>query len=200
MMRDKKEAYQTLHYVLVELSKLMAPFTPFIAEEIYKNLTGEESVHLADFPEADEKLIDEKLNQEMHEARMIITEALQFRAKAGIKVRQPLNKFSIFNFRFSKETGRNNKRRDKCKRAGSGQKRKKRNDLDTEITEELKLEGQAREIIRFIQEMRKEAGYEVDNRIKVWYTGLFEVFQAFGDIIKKRGIGRRIDRRKSRPL
>jgi isoleucyl-tRNA synthetase len=51
---DKKQAYQTLHYVLVELSKLMAPFCPFMAEEIYKNLTGEESVHLADFPVADE--------------------------------------------------------------------------------------------------------------------------------------------------
>ena len=182
---DKKEAYQTLHYVLVELSKLMAPFTPFIAEEIYKNLTGEESVHLADFPVANEKMIDEKLNQEMEQARIIITEALQLRAKAGIKVRQPLNKFSIFNFQFSKELEEIIKEEINVKELGLDRKERDEMILDTEITEELKLEGQAREIIRFIQEMRKEAGYEVDNRINVWYIGLSEVFAKFGGIIKK---------------
>jgi isoleucyl-tRNA synthetase len=57
--------------------------------------------------------------------------------------------------------------------------------IDTEITEDLKLEGQAREIIRFIQEMRKEAGYEVDNRIKVCYSGALEVFSKFGELIAK---------------
>jgi len=182
---DKKEAYQTLHYVLVELAKLMAPFTPFIAEEIYKNLTGEESVHLVDFPVADEKLINEKLNQEMEQARIIITEALQLRAKAGIRVRQPLNKFSIFNFQFSKELEEIIKEEINIKELVLDRKEKKEMLLDTEITEELKLEGQAREIIRFIQEMRREAGYEVDNRIKVWYDGPSEVFAKFGDIIKK---------------
>jgi len=182
---DKKEAYQTLHYVLVELSKLVAPFTPFIAEEIYKNLTGEESVHLADFPVANEKMIDEKLNQEMEQARIIITEALQLRAKAGIKVRQPLNKFSIFNFQFSKELEEIIKEEINVKELGLDRKERDEMILDTEITEELKLEGQAREIIRFIQEMRKEAGYEVDNRINVWYIGLSEVFAKFGGIIKK---------------
>ena len=92
---DKNEAYQTLYYVLIELSKLMAPFTPFIAEEIYKNLTGEESVHLVDFPKADESLIDDKLNKEMNIARNIISEGLQLRAKAGIKVRQPLKELQV---------------------------------------------------------------------------------------------------------
>ena len=57
--------------------------------------------------------------------------------------------------------------------------------LDTEITEDLKLEGQAREIIRHIQEMRKEAGYEVDNRIKVSYSGSSSIFQKFGKMIAK---------------
>ena len=57
--------------------------------------------------------------------------------------------------------------------------------LDTEITGDLKLEGVAREIIRHIQEMRKEAGYEVDNRIKVCYSGWSEVFETFGDLIAK---------------
>jgi len=58
-------------------------------------------------------------------------------------------------------------------------------ELNTEITGDLKLEGQAREIIRFIQEMRKEAGYEVDNRIKVCYSGKPEVFEKFGELIQK---------------
>ena len=182
---DKKEAYQTLHRVLVELSKLMAPFTPFIAEEIYKNLTGNESVHLADFSVADESMIDEKLNQEMEEARTIITEALQLRAKAGIKVRQPLNKLSIFNFQFSKELEAIIKEEINVKELSVDRKETEEMILDTKITNELKLEGQAREVIRCIQEMRKEAGYEVDNRIKIWYDGLFEVFKAFGGIIKK---------------
>ena len=57
--------------------------------------------------------------------------------------------------------------------------------LDTEITEDLKLEGQAREIIRFIQEMRKTAGYEVDNRIIVSYSGMPQVFEKFGEMIER---------------
>ena len=100
---DKENAYQTLHTVLVELSKLMAPFTPFISEEIYRNLTAVEtrhasSVHLADFPMANKDLIDEKLNQEMGKTREIITEALQLRAKAGIKVRQPLSELRVTSY------------------------------------------------------------------------------------------------------
>ena len=182
---DKKAAYETLHYVLATLSKLMAPFCPFIAEEIYKNLTGEESVHLADFPVADETLIDEKLNKEMGKARSIITEALQLRAKAGIKVRQPLNKFSIFKFQFSKEIIEIIKDELNVKEVVEDREGENEMILDTEITEDLKLEGQAREIVRFIQEMRKEAGYEVDNRIVVWHDGLNKVFNKFGNLIAK---------------
>lgn len=195
---DKDEAYATLHYVLVELSKLMAPFTPFIAEEIYKNLTGEESVHLADFPKADERLIDEKLNEEMLLTRRIIESGLSLRAAYKRKVRQPLSKLSY--------TTKNNEKLDepfidlikdevnvknvefiqfddyvkKC-----GRTPEIAVDLDPEITEDLKLEGQAREIIRSIQEMRKEARYEIDNRIIVGFEGMENVFEKFGEIIAK---------------
>jgi len=182
---DKKVAYETLHYVLVELSKLMAPFCPFIAEEIYKNLTNEESVHLADFPLANEKLIDEKLNEEMEKARMIITEALQMRAKAGIKVRQPLLELKFKNYDLRKELVEIIKEEVNIKNASFDKNIREELELNTEISEDLKLEGQAREAIRFIQEMRKEAGYEVDNRIIVWHAGLKEVFEKFGDLIAK---------------
>jgi isoleucyl-tRNA synthetase len=216
---DKNSAYQTLYYVLVELSKLMAPFTPFISEEIYKNLTDFESVHLAEFPKADESLIDEKLNEEMNQVRTVVSEGLQARAKAGIKVRQPLQevisrykvsndelidiikeelnvkefkmegKLEVDSMTSSTSMGEIKSNSGEFKIADVILKSSIENiefiKLNTEITPELKLEGQAREIIRHIQEMRKEAGYEVDNRIKVAYNGMFEVFEKFGNIIEK---------------
>ncbi len=195
---DKNNAYATLHYVLVKLAKTIAPFAPFIAEEIYKNLTEEESVHLADYPVADEKLIDDELNKKMNLIREIISEGLKLRARTQIKVRQPLAKFKIQNSKFKiddefidiikeelnvKEVLQENfdfdenaKNMDEI----SGVKIL----LDTEITPELKMEGQAREIIRAIQQMRKEANYQLDDRIKVGYQGLNEVFEKFDDLIK----------------
>ena len=209
---DKKEAYKTLHHVLVTLSKLMAPFTPFIADEIYRNLTqsiepvphpasghllpkGEGdavSVHLSDFPVADEKLIDEKLNEEMTKVREIITEALQLRAKAGIKVRQPLKEVRINlpageagNKEVSGELVDIVKEELNVKEVVVDEKQEELVVLNVEITEDLKLEGVAREIVRHIQEMRKEAGYQVDNRIEICYDGWSSVFQKFGDLIAR---------------
>lgn len=179
---DKNEAYATLHYVLVKLSKLMAPFTPFMAEEIYKNLTGEESVHLANFPVADESAIDEKLNEEMQLVRNVISEGLQLRSAAKIKVRQPLRELRITNDELRNEFVEIIKEELNVKGVVFGAEKI---ELDTEITEELKLEGQAREVVRAIQEMRKEAGFEVDNRIKVAYSGGDEIFAKFKDLIAK---------------
>ncbi|HCU70952.1 MAG TPA: isoleucine--tRNA ligase, partial [Candidatus Moranbacteria bacterium] len=223
---DKNEAYQTLYYVLVELSKVMAPFTPFIAEEIYKNLTGKESVHLADFPVADESLIDEKVNTGMRVIRDIVNQGLSLRAEKMLKVRQPLNEMLISSVNNSLNIGdelkniileelniknvaivnfeefknilvndlvEENKRvkyallKDDERNFPQISERDAIIALNVEITPELKLEGQAREIIRYIQEMRKNAGYEVDNRIKVWYDGASNVFdaQSLRDIIAK---------------
>ncbi|MFA6159559.1 MAG: isoleucine--tRNA ligase [Parcubacteria group bacterium] len=200
---DKNEAYATLHYVLVTLSKLMAPFTPFIAEEIFRNLSGAvetqnfASVHLQDFPIADEKLIDEKLNEEMREARIIISLGLQLRADAKIKVRQPLEELRIMNYELKEEFQNIIKEELNIKSISFSNKSEKENlekdgwkvigriidssntyfiALKIEITPELKLEGQAREVIRFIQEMRKEAGFEVDNRIEIVYSGKSKIF------------------------
>jgi len=217
---DKKEAYETLHYVLVTLAKLMAPFTPFIAEEIYLNLTRSDatsdhpllskervnnqpsplqgegattsvgadeviSVHLENFPVADEKLIDEKLNGEMAKVREIITQGLQLRAQAKIKVRQPL---AVANIKYE-VSGMDLlniiKEELNVKEVIADKNLSEEISLNTEITPELKLEGIAREIVRHIQEMRKEAGYEVDNRIKVCYTGSSEAFVKFGELIAK---------------
>lgn len=192
---DKNEAYQTLYYVLTELSKVMAPFTPFIAEEIYRNLTEEESVHLADFPIAKKELIDEKINSDMLRVREIVNIGLQLRAKSGVKVRQPLSELRIKNYDLKEELleiikEEVNVKSVKIEETFEADDIKADSSLeniclDLEITPELKLEGQARELIRHIQEMRKEAGYEVDNRIKIWYAEENPVFLKFGDLIAR---------------
>ena len=197
---DKNEAYTTLHYILVELSKLMAPIAPFITEEIYKNLAGKESVHLEDYPVANEKLIDEKLNTEMRKTREIVTEGLQLRAQAKIKVRQPLRELKIKDNNLGEDLLSIIQEEVNVKKITvlASQKKDKKSQpskasllvkgevgLDTEITEELRMEGQAREIIRAIQQMRKEAGYKVDNRIIISYNSQSVVFEKFGDLIAK---------------
>lgn len=92
---DKVSAYQTLINVLLTLSKLMAPYTPLLAEDIYTNLGGGESVHLDDYPKADEALIDEKLEQDMEAARQIVELARNVRNETGIKTRQPLTSLIV---------------------------------------------------------------------------------------------------------
>jgi len=88
---SKKAVYKTTYEVLVGLCKICAPIIPFITEEIYKNLTNEESVHLTDFPVFNEKLIDEKLEVKMDLVRDLISIGRNVREETKIKVRQPLN-------------------------------------------------------------------------------------------------------------
>jgi len=189
---DKNSAYETLHYVLVMLAKTMAPFTPFIAEEMYKNLTGKESVHLVEFPTSDEKLIDEKLNVEMKKVRDVISEGLQQRALNRIKVRQPLASATIKHKIENAELIEVMQEELNVKKVEAFEAQEENIKLDTEITPELKLEGTARELVRAIQEMRKVAGYEVDNRINVGYVGEIEVFVKFSDLIAKETLANNI--------
>ncbi|MUK89272.1 isoleucine--tRNA ligase [Ornithinibacillus sp. L9] len=90
----KLGAYQTLYEVLTTLSKLLAPFTPFIAEDIYRNLTGK-SVHLADYPKVDEKQIDEQLELDMDGVLQVVELARHTRNAANIKTKQPLSELTI---------------------------------------------------------------------------------------------------------
>lgn len=93
--QDKFQAFSTLYYVLEHLSRLIAPFTPFIAESIYKNLTQKDSVHLANWPEYNENYIDKQLVEKMDLARSIINSGHALRSQSNIKVRQPLSKLEI---------------------------------------------------------------------------------------------------------
>ncbi|MCK5466603.1 class I tRNA ligase family protein, partial [Candidatus Parcubacteria bacterium] len=204
---DRDFAFQTLRYILTEYSKLLAPFMPFIAEEIYQNLTGKESVHLENFPVADKKMINEKVSDEMNFVRNVVTMGLAIRAKNSLKVRQPLSKLEVHKVIKLKvvddelidliKDELNVKKvefveeiveKDNWIYEDDG---KIKIALNVEITEELKLEGQAREIVRHIQVMRKEAKYNRDDVIMIKYNftkngeDIKKVFEEWGDYIRK---------------
>lgn len=156
---DKNNAYQTLHYVLVRLSQAIAPFTPFLAEELYRNLMGEESVHLTDWPEVGH--VNELVVKDMEMVREYVNQALSLRASAGVKIRQPLASLTIpatgefVNF----EEILTEELNVKTVRVGDEL------GLDFVITPALHREGLAREVIRHVQAARKNAGLNVDDRI-----------------------------------
>lgn len=157
---DKSDAYRTLHYVLVRLSYALAPFTPFLAEELYQNLTGDsESVHLKDWLPAG--AVNEQVMGEMETVRAYVNEGLSLRAKAGLKVRQPLASVTVpstgehidFASILTDELN--------VKSVQSGETVS----IDEVITPELKREGLMREVIRHVQSVRKQSGLQIDDRI-----------------------------------
>lgn len=266
---DKKAAFMTLYEVLLALAKLLAPFVPFLAEAIYQNLKTEqmpESVHLCDWPSADEQLRDLQLEAQMQQTRQIVSAGLQARNKAQIKVRQPLalaavlthnapldfeyqrlicqelnvkklewlsqdQPFALYTPKFEYEKAALGKdlrglapkaiqileelnrapheRRVQVAQELAAQKKLRlsvegqeielpegthvrvvlhpregyvegseadvRVLIDTHIDTELRQEGLVREFIRLVQECRKEAGFEVSDRIELSYEADPEV-------------------------
>jgi isoleucyl-tRNA synthetase len=92
---DKRDAYDTLYTVLVTVSKVLAPLLPFLTEEIYTTLTGEESVHLTDWPDASLFPADAELAAAMDRARDVVTATLNLREDAGLRSRLPLSKLTV---------------------------------------------------------------------------------------------------------
>ena len=181
---DKLQAYQTLHYILSYLALILAPFVPFLAEELWSKMVGDGSVHLKDWPEAGE--IDESLLAEMAEVRGYVNEALALRAKNGVKIRQPLASVKVpqnaksFDFAPILMEELNVKNVE----FGGGSV-----EFDFELTPELRAEGLMREIIRHIQAARKKAGLNVDDRIELNFTSenadLLNAFKKFEQEISK---------------
>jgi isoleucyl-tRNA synthetase len=95
MDEDKRSAYDTLYRVLVTTAQLLAPFTPFVSEVLYRSLTGAESVHLCRWPELPERLQDHELVSRLSNARLIVRLALSLRQRAGVRVRQPLRLLQV---------------------------------------------------------------------------------------------------------
>lgn len=162
---DKAEAYGTLYYVLVYLSKILAPFVPFLAEELYQKMTGDtESVHLLDWPAAG--VIDTEVLEEMSRTREIITDGLAMRMNKSefeeqIKVRQPLSEMvyngdklpEFYEGIIADEVN--------VKKVTQGEQ----NYLNKTLTPELVEEGFVRELIRSVQAARKNAGLTVNDHI-----------------------------------
>jgi len=250
---DKNQAYSTLYYCLVKFSQIIAPFMPFVAEEVYTNLTDNESVHLSDWPEFDEDKIDLDLNSEMAMLRKVVNLGHSLRAKLKLKVRQPLAKVQVAlpddfdeNLLLSQKDvileelnvkdveilsdsealidlqirpdarvlgpkyGADVQHIIKAIKAGEftyldgevrvldfvlsgdeievGFKGKDGVDaesddgvvvvLDTILTDDLLREGYVRDLLRYIQDLRKEADYNVDDRIQVYIEADGEVAAA----------------------
>jgi len=201
--KDKQVALATTQYVLLELSKVMAPFMPFIAEQIWQKVTGNnfqnenQSVHLEVWPLITVKNSNEELKilEIMSTTRQIVELGLAERDKAGIKIRQQLNEVRVTRDEPPAEylkliRDELNVKKVTCTYGDSDIKV----ELDTELTEELKLDGIRRELVRSINNLRKNAGLTIADRVAIyWSIGeadfaaplAKQVFEKFSEEIKK---------------
>jgi isoleucyl-tRNA synthetase len=186
---DKQAAYATLWYVLMRVNQLLAPWAPFVTDYFWRELsTGSdlpESVHLSDWPSANEPdNASQKTLEGMKQAREYIAEGLSQRASAGIKVRQPLSEIKVPQI--------SNDLKDiladelNVKEVIIDENTEKVI-LNTEITDGLKAEGVAREVIRMVQSARKKAMFNVEDRINSKITSdsneVIDAVKKFGAII-----------------
>jgi len=221
---DKQAAYRTLYGCLVTLAKLLAPFMPFITEELYQNLVqpamrdmtrlsdssdrvpAPESVHLCAYPEPDASLIDVALEREVGLARSVVSLGRAAREKSNLKVRQPLQAV-IVRLNEPAEKDALLRHADTIKEElnirdllfgdkgapfppGYAVEENPEHAIGicTELTPELENEGLVREFVRKVQNLRKSAGFEVTDRIRLHYQTsprLAAAVRAFEDYIRR---------------
>jgi len=195
------QALNTLHFVLMEISKLMAPFAPFISESVFLTLSDEnkESVHLEDYPVFNKEYLDEKLINEMDTVRNICSMGLNIRDESRLKVRQPLSKayvpisdkemLNIVKGELNVKEVEYSKVEVKGKDIKSQSNGNIFVSLDTHISEELKEEGLLNEVLRGLQVIRKESGCEVGEYVSIKYVTqskeLEELLRKYSEEIKK---------------
>jgi Isoleucyl-tRNA synthetase (EC 6.1.1.5) len=217
---DKLAAYTTLYQCLVTLSQLLAPFTPFIAEELYQNLVcsidseAEESVHLTDFPIADEAKINDRLNNSVGLAMKISSLGRAARAKAGIKVRQPLTKVMVKVASVAEGEALRNSASEILEEINVKEIEFSTEEfpsdmlgysvasdarywvaIDARLTPELVAEGMSREIVRRLQTMRRAAKFDIADYIITYYQAeepLKRVMGDFAEYIKQETLSREL--------
>ncbi|MEI6843525.1 MAG: class I tRNA ligase family protein [bacterium] len=178
-INERQNVSRHMAFVLSELSKIVAPFMPFLAEEVYQRVKpshARESVHLEDWPVLDETPRYTELIETMKKVREVVTGALELRQKAGMKVRQPLASLTI-PYSFS----------DECLNIIADEVNVKKINvaegqplaLDTELTPELKEEGIVRDIIRGIQDVRKKENLNPSDEIKLIVSAHSDIVALF---------------------
>lgn len=183
--KEKEEALHTLGYVLLTLTKLMAPYAPFIMDGIYRELNGKlESVHLENWPTYGQ--VDQKVLDQMDIVRTEVEKGLALRKEAGLKLRQPLASYTGVETKHLKEAYLEILKEElNVKSILNGSENK----IDTNLTPELMQEGFYRELVRQINDLRKTSGLTINDRIKLHYQTddeeLKMVFERFADEIKK---------------
>ncbi len=174
--QDKVFAMETTGYVLLQFSKIIAPIMPFMAERAWQIVTGNDfknenkSVHLETWPTGEDK-INKKIIQEMETVRKIVELAMAKRDEYSIKVRQPLASLKISNLKldindYKKLIIDDVNVKDVVSEDGDGEISV---ELDTKLTKELKAEGIKREMVRFINSLRKKAGLSINDKVKVYF-------------------------------
>jgi len=193
---DKQSFYDTLYTILVNLSVILSPFMPFVTEEIFTNLTGKESVYLENWPEFKEK-VNEDLINDMKLVREITEIGHRKRKELSIKVRQPLAQIEVTLIKTSQfKIEKNLKDYSKLLSQELNVKKIVFNEgkdldvaYDTKLTEELKLEGEARDVLRAIQEQRKKMGIKQDEKVNLVIPERLKNFQ---EMIKKKVLTKKI--------
>jgi len=194
---DKNLALSTTKYILIELAKVIAPAMPFMSENLWQKVTGlnftdqNKSVHLESWSEV--ALADKEVMEKMDLARKIVELGLAKRDEAGIKIRQMLNSITVKakDDIFAKDyldliTDELNIKEVKWEKAEIEYAEVA---LDAEITPELKIEGQKRELVRFINMLRKDSNFDLSDTAIVYVMGasgeIKAVIEARGEEIKK---------------
>lgn len=197
---DKNNAYAVFYHVLLTLVKVLAPFIPFLSEEIYQNLQGSggkykmaNSVHLSDWPIVRKtKVSDERLIAEMDLVRKICELGHSARKTIGIKVRQPMRLIEIRTgkaIKLNKQLVRLIKDELNVKEVKLAKGKKISVKLDSKITPELKAEGEARDLVRQVQNLRKEKGCKLTEPITIYVSAWPKKFEEY---IKKKTLAKRI--------
>ena len=196
IIKEKLSAMKTLSYILYNLSKLLAPLTPFISEKIYhklkkRRLVNLKSIHLEYWPHFDEKLINSEVHKNMELTREIVQRSLELRNKSKIPVRQILNKVILRGINLETEyldvilDAINVKK----VLVEEGDEPELLVELDINITPELKLEGIARNLIRHLNNFRKKQNLSTKNRINLYLKTkdkeIIKALEKYAEKIKK---------------